>query len=65
MSDLLALFAKDPLKYTKDDVRSIVAAYRDKRKQFNSGALQAGKVKAPSPKAKALEGIIKNDDLDI
>lgn len=65
MSDLLALFAKDPLKYTKEDVRAIVDAYREKRKQFNSGAIMAGKVKAPPAKAKALSAAINGDDLDI
>ena len=65
MSDLAALFARDPMKLTKEDVRSIISIYRDKRKQFNLGGTLAGKVKPASPKANALAAAVKSDDLDI
>lgn len=65
MSDLLELFARDPLKYTKEDIKQIVAFYREKRKQFNSGGILAGKVKPAPAKAKALADAIKSDDLEI
>jgi hypothetical protein len=51
MSDLAELFSRDPNKCTKDDVRSIIAAYRERRKQFNLGSAQAGSVKPLKGKA--------------
>jgi hypothetical protein len=65
MSDLLTLFARDPLSYTKEDIKQIVAFYREKRKQYNAGGMLAGKVKPAPAKAKALADAIKSDELDI
>ena len=65
MSDLTELFARDPLKYSKQDVQQIIAVYREKRKQFNAGGTLAGKAKPVSAKTKALTDVIKSDDLDV
>jgi len=65
MSDLTELFSRDPLRLSKDDVRAIVLAYREKRKQFNLGGTLAGKVKPAPAKSMALANAVKSDDLDI
>lgn len=65
MSDLTELFARDPLKYSKGDVQAIVAAYREKRKQFNAGGTLAGKASVVKPKTKTLMDSLKVDDVDI
>lgn len=65
MSDLTELFARDPLKYSKQDIQSIIAAYREKRKQFNAGGNLAGKARVVTPKAKALLDVVKSDGVDI
>lgn len=52
-STLAELFALDPLKYSEQDLDRIIAEFRDKRKQFNLGNLQAGSTKPKSAKAEA------------
>jgi len=61
MSDLAELFSRDPNKCTKDDVRSIIAAYRERRKQFNLGSAQAGSVKPVKGKAAETAKMISSD----
>jgi hypothetical protein len=65
MSDLTELFSRDPNSYTKEDIKSIITIYREKRKQFNAGALQAGKAKTPTTKSQSLAAAIKSDDIDL
>lgn len=65
MSDLATLFARDPNKCTKDDIRAIVLAFRDRRKQFNAGASLAGKVKPVTGKAAETAQKIASNDLDL
>lgn len=65
MSDLTELFSRDPLKYSKQDIQQIIAAYREKRKQFNAGGTLAGKASVVKPKTKALLDVVKSGDLDI
>ncbi len=65
MSDLTELFARDPLKYSKQDVQQIIAIYREKRKQFNAGGTLAGKAKVVAPKTQALMDVVKAGDVDI
>jgi hypothetical protein len=65
MSDLVELFARDPNSYSKQDIKTIISMYREKRKQFNSGGILAGKVKAAPAKSLALASAIKSDDLEI
>lgn len=62
MSDLAELFSRDPLKYTKEDVRALIAAYREKRKQYNAGATLAGKASPAPAKSKALAAAIKGSE---
>lgn len=65
MTDLAELFSRDPNKCTKDDIRAIVVAFRERRKQFNAGASLAGKVKPPTGKAAETAKRIASDDLDL
>jgi hypothetical protein len=57
MTDIAALFAKDPLSLTKDDLFSIIVHYRAARTQFNLGEKQAGAAKklSPGPKVEKLD----------
>ena len=45
MSDIQALFQKDPLQLTKTDISDIIAYYREKRNAFNLGDKTAGATK--------------------
>lgn len=61
MSDMAELFARDPMKLTKDDLKVIVARYREARAQFNLGITQAGntkKIKQAGPKITNLDDIL-------
>lgn len=61
MSDLLELFARDPLTMTREDISSIVDTLRKNRGQFNLGSMKAGTVKAPtSARAKAVAELSKS-----
>lgn len=55
MSDIAAIFARDPLELTREDRAEIIKYYREKRAQFNLGDKTAGstkKMKAETPKVK-------------
>lgn len=61
MSDLAALFDKDPLSLTKDDKAAIVRAYREAQAKFNLGEKSAGATKkVAGPKGPKLTNL---DDL--
>jgi hypothetical protein len=46
MSDIAELFARDPLKLTKDpDIKEMKAYYREKKYQNSMGDMQAGSTK--------------------
>jgi len=62
MTDIAELFVRDPEKVTRDDIKDLVAKYREARQQFILGVKQAGnpkKIKAEQPK------ITNLDDLDL
>lgn len=65
MTDLAELFSRDPLTYTKEggELRSIIAAFRERRAQFNTGNMKAGSTKPVSEKQKAVLSIA--DKLDM
>lgn len=64
MSDMAELFARDPLKHTRESIDEIIAYYRQARANFNLGEKSAGstkKAKAPAmPKGEKLSSL----DLD-
>lgn len=62
-ADLPALFARDPLQLTKDDIATIVAKMRESRRSFNLGNKNAGSTKPKTEKQKKLASLA--DKLDI
>lgn len=54
-TDIGELFARNPLKLTRADIREIISTYRAARHAFNLGAPQAGSAKALSPKQKEVK----------
>jgi hypothetical protein len=62
MSDIADLFSRDPEKLTKDDIRAIIAKYREARQQFILGAKQAGSAKTIK---REIPKITNLDDLEI
>lgn len=58
MSDLQTLFAMDPEKCTKENIKEIVLAFRERRTQFNLGNASAGSTKAPTAReSEALKAV--------
>lgn len=54
MSDIADIFARDPLKLTRDDISAVIKEFRAKRASFNLGNVKAGTTKAPTEKQKAI-----------
>lgn len=52
MSDIMELFARDPLDLSKQDIETIIAKFRESRKAFNLGNVRAGSTKPPTAKQK-------------
>jgi hypothetical protein len=65
MSTLMELMSRDPNKCTKDDIREIIKAFRERRQQFVLGNLSAGSTKAPTAKFAEIMKSVKSDDLDL
>lgn len=63
MTDIAEIFARSPDDCTDDDMRAIIAAFRERRKQFNLGNMAAGSTKATTAKAK--ESISATGKLDL
>jgi hypothetical protein len=63
MTDLSTLFARNPLDLTREDMTSIIEAFRKSRHQFNLGNTKAGSTKPPTEKQKKLSALA--DKLDI
>lgn len=66
MTDMTELFARDPLKHTRESIDEIIAYYRTARANFILGEKSAGSTKkakaAPAPKGEKL-GSLDLDDL--
>lgn len=65
MSDLATLFARDPLKLTKDDIRSIVEEMRKSRHAFNAGNAKAGSTKPKTEKQKQVLELADKMKIDL
>jgi len=63
MSDMAELFARDPLRHTRDSIDEIITYYRGARAAFNLGEKSAGSTK--KAKAAALPKGEKLDKLDL
>lgn len=66
MTDMAELFARDPLKHTRESIDEIIAYYRTARHNFILGEKSAGSTKkakaAPTPKGEKL-GALDLDEL--
>ncbi len=67
MSDIQRLFQEDPEKLTKEDLKPMVAYYREKRAQFMLGDKMAGATKKlkgdkpiPSVKIDNIDELLKD-----
>lgn len=54
-ADIATIFARDPLKLSKQDLDAIVAKFRAGRALFNAGPSAAKGPKAPKEKLKELD----------
>lgn len=63
MTDLSTLFARNPLDLTRDDISTIIEAFRKSRHQFNLGNATAGRTKPLTPKQQQIKSLA--DKLDI
>lgn len=63
MTDLSTLFARNPLDLTKEDITSIIEAFRKSRHQFSLGNVKAGSTKPLTEKQKKMSALA--DKLDI
>ena len=44
-TDIARLFQTDPLEHTTKDIKAIIAVFREARKSFDSGVMDAGATK--------------------
>ena len=63
MTDLSTLFARNPLDLTREDISTIIEAFRKSRHQFNLGNPKAGSTKPLTEKQKKIAALA--DKLDI
>lgn len=63
MTDLSTLFARNPLDHTRDDISTMIEAFRKSRHQFNLGNPKAGSTKPLTPKQQQIKSLA--DKLDI
>lgn len=64
MSDMAALFEKDPLSLTTTDIDEVIKFNREKRHLYNLGDTKAGTVKNKTPAALAKHAAGLGDLLD-
>jgi uncharacterized radical SAM superfamily protein len=65
MTDLSTLFARNPLDLTRDDISTIIEAFRKSRHQFNLGNVKAGSTKPPTEKQKKLNDLASKLDIKL
>lgn len=65
MTDISELFARDPLKLTRDDITEIIKRMRDARAQFNLGNVKAGSTKPLTEKQKATKSLAESLNLKL
>lgn len=63
MTDLSTLFARNPLDLTREDISTIIEAFRKSRHQFSLGNVRAGSTKPLTEKQKQIKSLA--DKLDI
>lgn len=65
MTDLSTLFSRNPLELTRDDLRTIIEAFRKSRHQFTLGNVKAGSTKPPTEKQKKINDLASKLDIKL
>lgn len=65
MSDLAKLFADNPLNLTRDDMATIIKAFRGMRHQFTLGNATAGRTKPMTEKQKTVASLASKLDIKL
>lgn len=65
MTDLSQLFARNPLDLTRDDITSLIEAFRKSRHQFSLGNTKAGSTKPPTEKQKKIIDLASKLDITL
>ena len=65
MTDLSTLFARNPLDLTREDMTTIIEAFRKSRHQFSQGNIKAGSTKPLSEKQKKVADLASKLDIKL
>lgn len=65
MTDLSTLFARNPLDLTREDISTMIEAFRKARHQFSLGNVKAGSTKPPTEKQKKINDLASKLDISI
>lgn len=65
MTDLSTLFARNPLDLTRDDISTIIEAFRKSRHQFSLGNVKAGSTKLLTEKQKQIATLASKLDIKL
>ena len=64
-TDLAQLFARDPLKLSDADIKSIVEEMRKSRHAFNAGNAKAGSTKPKTEKQKQIASLAEKMNISL
>jgi hypothetical protein len=65
MTDLSTLFARNPLDLTREDISTMIEAFRKSRHQFNLGNPKAGSTKPLSEKQQKIATLASKLDIKL
>jgi hypothetical protein len=65
MTDLSTLFARNPLDLTREDITTIIEAFRKARHQFTLGNVKAGRTKPLTEKQKTVANLAAKLDIKL
>lgn len=65
MTDLSKLFARNPLDLTRDDITTIIEAFRKARHQFTLGNAKAGSTRPLTEKQQKLASLASKLDMKL
>jgi len=65
MTDLSTLFARNPLDLTREDITTIIEAFRKSRHQFSLGNATAGRTKPLTEKQQKVADLASKLDIKL
>jgi hypothetical protein len=65
MTDLSTLFARNPLDLTREDITTLIEAFRKARHQFTLGNQKAGSTKPMTEKQKQVASLASKLDIKL